>query len=211
MAKNTLKMPNLLSSEEIAEREDAAKRAKFEARLVDCRKNANFPRRHIVGLGAIQEVSEWRSAADLAMATIGDGDSLLLCGKRGTGKTQIAVWCGKELIERDAASVRYLKASQLFRETRESMHDGKESRYIDALVKLGLLIVDEAHVRVDSDYEDRTLTEIVDRRYDDIKPTILITNQSKVEASKSFGPSIVSRYTESGRAIECNWKSFRVG
>ncbi len=194
-------------AEKLQAENDEAKRKSLCMSLMT---RADFPKRHLAAMGSLENVPAWAKAREDAWSVVSRGDSLLLCGKRGTGKTQIAIACGVRLIEESSKSVIYLKASQLFREAVEAMHDNRQSQYISGLCRIGLLIVDEAHVCVGSAYEDRTMTEIVDRRYDATLPTILITNQDKKEAAESLGPSIVSRYTESGMAIDCNWQSFRV-
>lgn len=206
---NTLKMPTLRSDEEVkkAEREKAERER--ESRKAGYRKNTDFPLRHVESMAETNGCDAWNEAAAKAWDAIDRGDSVLLAGNRGTGKTQMAVWCGQQMIERRAKSAQYIKAGHLFRKAIEAMHENRQTRYIESLVKLGLLIIDETHVRGYSDYEDRLLTDIVDLRYDNKRPTVLITNQTKEQAAKTFGPSIVSRYTESGQVIECNWKSFR--
>lgn len=139
------------------------------------------------------------------------GGLVVLLGPRGTGKTQLAV-CAVAHVCRDGHPSRYLKAMDLFREIRACFRkDGpNEVDVVNALCKLGLLVIDEAHERSDSDWENRTLTNIIDRRYDAVKPTILVSNMARDAFGQAVGTSIVSRIHECGRVIECNWKSFRV-
>jgi DNA replication protein DnaC len=203
-------MPNLLSDEErdkrAAEYDKRLAQKRREQAIEHCRANSGLPQRHMVA--HIDDDGPWSAASNAAWEAVQAGNSVLLLGPRGTGKTQIATLCGIRMAS-NARSVRYLKASDLFRQCREAMHDKGESDQISRFIRVSLLIVDEAHVRVDSDFEDRILTEIVDSRYDAYRPTILITNQSKERAAKSLGPSIVSRFHESGMVLECNWDSFR--
>lgn len=210
VGESTPKTPNSLSDKERDRRAEEydkqlAKKRREQA-IEHCRANSGLPQRHLDA--QLEDDGPWAGARDAAWEAIRAGDSVLLLGPRGTGKTQIATSCGIRMAS-NARSVRYLKASDLFRQCREAMHENRESEQVSRLKRLGLLIVDEAHVRVDSDYEDRVLTEIVDSRYDACKPTILITNQSKERAAKSLGPSIVSRFHETGLVLECNWDSFR--
>lgn len=169
---------------------------------------SGLPERHTSSYGDQQPGTQWADACQKAINCIRRGNSVLLAGPRGRGKTQIAVACAFDAADR-LRTVRYLKAMQLFRECRQAMKDNCEVQVVDQFCRYGLLIVDEAHVRGETDYEDRTLTEIVDRRYDDMKPTMFITNENKVESAKSLGASIVSRFQESGIVIECDWQSYR--
>ena len=72
-----------------------------------------------------------------------------------------------------------------------------------------LLIIDELQEAKGSDFEDRTLTAIIDGRYDRAVDTIIITNLTTDAMGEALGPSIVSRMRECGGGIECDWPSFR--
>jgi len=54
------------------------------------------------------------------------------------------------------------------------------------------------------------LFELLNRRYNDLKDTILIANKSKAEFQDYIGPSLASRMNETGGIVECNWPSFRI-
>ena len=197
---------NSRSEQRIAEYERRQAELQQRDRVARCIDQSGLPARHVDTAELTGD--EWIKARHAASAAIGCGDGVLLWGKRGTGKTQIATECGRDFTEQ-GRSVCYLKAGEMFRLCREAMQANRESLQVSRYKRVALLIVDEAHVRVDTDYEDRILMEIVDARYDACKPTILITNQNKADAAKSLGPSIVSRFYESGVVVECNWQSYR--
>ncbi len=139
-----------------------------------------------------------------------DGALIVLLGSRGTGKTQLAVGL---LADVCAAGnrVRYLKAMDLFREIRNCYRkDGpSEVETVDKLCKCGALVIDEAQERSDSEWENRTLTNIIDRRYDGMKTTILVSNMTRQAFGEAVGPSVVSRMHERGEVVVCDWDSFR--
>lgn len=139
-----------------------------------------------------------------------EGGLVVLLGKRGTGKTQLAVCLLAEAC-RAGKTGRYLKALDLFREIRNCYRkDGpSELETVDKLCGLGCLVLDEAHERSDSEWENRTLTNIIDRRYDAVRSTVLVSNMDKAGFAESVGPSIVSRIHECGRTKVCDWASFR--
>lgn len=151
---------------------------------------------------------EFMTAESEAIEAVQNRQCVMLCGPRGPGKTQIATCVGVDCAER-GVSVHYTDAADLFMHCREGMHEGKESERLKRYENYGLLIIDECHVRGESDYEDRLITRILNNRYNNLKPTMLITNQKRSEAAKSLGSSVVSRLHESGVVIECNWRSFR--
>ena len=192
-----------------AEARDAARERDRKARRTqDIIGDSVLPARHLEALDSAEQSGPWADALAKAWASVDKGNGVLLAGSRGRGKTQIAAACGVRMAE-GLKPVRYVNASQLYRDCREGMHQGNETKVLNRLRSVALLIIDECHVRGETDYEDRTLTELVNDRYGAMKPTILITNQNKAEASKSLGASIVSRLHESGLVIETNWKSFR--
>lgn len=72
-----------------------------------------------------------------------------------------------------------------------------------------LVIIDEIHDCEDQKMKDRVLTDFLDRRYANMVDTILISNQTPEEFQNTIGDSILSRLTEYGAILACNWESFR--
>lgn len=72
---------------------------------------------------------------------------------------------------------------------------------MDRLTAYDLLVIDECHQRGETAFEQNTLTNLLDRRYDARKCTILIANQSKAEFSESMGDSVVSPNLRGGRDL----------
>lgn len=179
-----------------------------------------FGERHVCA-DLSRTTEAFRDKGNRAFAALQQGDLVLLTGGRGVGKTQIATtiaerwwrdWRGHDDIRRAMAGpVRYYTAAAMFRYLRDAMRDGGESAAFRALEGVGLLVIDEVQVRKESEWEDRTLTEIIDARYRAMLPTMLITNLSDAEAARSLGASVASRMEEIGVVVECNWPSFRAG
>jgi DNA replication protein DnaC len=151
------------------------------------------------------------------------GRIVALLGPRGTGKTQAAQNAiGATLNTIHGfdgrlfkATPRYTSAAKIFRAIRDAQKRGRdddglnEAQTVASFVNPPILVIDEAHERGETDFENRTLNEIIDDRYAARRTTILISNLSRAEFAKSIGPSIVSRIHECGETIECNWPSFR--
>lgn len=151
--------------------------------------------------------------------SIGTGAIVVLYGQRGTGKTQMAVDVSAEIL-RDRLTLSkpeskwpmYALISDIFRDIRNSFRKDSlvsEMEVIAKYHKAKLLIIDEAQERSETEFEDRTLTLIVDKRYSSMLDTIIISNLQVSELAKSLGSSIVSRVHEKGLTIHCNWPSFR--
>jgi DNA replication protein DnaC len=151
----------------------------------------------------------WLKAFEKAKDVIKNNGILILHGTRGPGKTRMAAELALY-----ACESRYRTAMRFFLEIRatfKSSSETTEMEIIDAMVGTNLLIIDELQERGDTAFEDRLLTHVIDARYAENKPTLLIANLSKQGLSESLGASVVDRYRENGAAIEFTWPSFRPG
>lgn len=160
--------------------------------------------------------------AKFTNALQGKGAIVALVGPRGTGKTYIASQFVIDRLWSERGTARctwshYAKLTTLvgrlkaFYGDMGTIETEKLEQYRTFLTKiLDLLIIDEIHeVAEDSKHKDRILTDLLDTRYAAKKDTILISNQSAEEFSRTTSPSIISRLNEHGGIIPCAWKSFR--
>ena len=164
---------------------------------------------------------------------------IALLGSRGTGKTQMAValirFMARHKVE---ASVKpahklerwaweyhcekkplvtgfalYSNTMDFFlrlRESYQSESQEHEDKVLAEYIRPSLLILDEAHDRRGSDWENQMFTYLIDRRYQlASKQTIFIANQNKKDFEDNIGCSIADRLQECGGIVQCNWNSFR--
>lgn len=133
-----------------------------------------------------------------------------LVGRFGTGKTVMAARLIRDVCEA-GENGQYTTAPKVFRALQSTFRDEGESEQaiINRLIQPALLVIDEAHERAHTDYEDRRLREIIDARYGRQRDTLLITNMSAQEFAASIGGAAVDRMRQCGGIIECNWSSFR--
>lgn len=157
-------------------------------------------------LAASPTGEQWLAAARRAQEKINTGGIVLLCGQRGNGKTRLAA----EFAIRNGSS-RYRTAMRFFLEIRAtfSNRDVSELDIIDDLAKTDLLVIDEMQERSESDWENRLLTHLIDARYAENRPTILIANMSKRELASSLNTSVIDRIRGNGVTVEFNWDSYR--
>lgn len=159
----------------------------------------------------LPEVGAWREAYDGLKAKIGTGFLYVVMGNRGTGKTQLGTaLIGATCYKKNKVGM-YVKAIDIFIALREAYRkDGDaESKVINRFVYPDLLVIDAMEERGETAFEDRLLNHIIDKRYDNLDDTLLITNQTPEAFTASAGPSIVSRIHETGDKIVCDWTSFR--
>lgn len=165
-----------------------------------------FPARHVAKLGCLHGPGLIKANEISPMLK---GTTTVLCGDRGPGKTQMA--CHWAL---NYDRPRYFKAHDLIRAIRGEFSDDDERRkrsvvaMKDALF-VDFLVIDEFAELAGSDYDRRTLTNIIDHRYDDMKTTVLITNAKPEKLADEMGRSIFSRCSEAGGVVHCDWKSYR--
>lgn len=172
---------------------------------------ANLPRRHTERSEAEPRGEKWAKARDLVLGRLGSGFLIGLLGPRGTGKTQIAVEAslGSAIAGRDPL---YVKAMDIFYWLRRARVKDSPLADFDLLADFmspRLLVIDELGERGETDWEDRTLVYLIDKRYDAMHDTLLIANMTESAFRESLGPSIADRLRECGGYIPCDWQSFR--
>lgn len=173
---------------------------------------ANLPKRHMrVSDGGHNCVKEWMDALEGTVNALGGGSAVVLIGKRGTGKTQIAVEAARRRINIGRSAL-YILVMDVFMAIKGAYRAGNETaedKILARFVAPSLLIIDEITQRGETDWENRMLTHILDHRYLAEKDTILIGNLKAEDLKANIGASVVSRLNETGGIIECNWQSFR--
>jgi DNA replication protein DnaC len=135
--------------------------------------------------------------------------TLAIIGNRGTGKTQLAAEIIKDIAP-DTAT--YMTAAELFMRIRATFDKRTTETEIDIARELSrtpLLVIDELQERGESAWENRLLTEIMDKRYANERPTILISNLTAGELTASLGDSIADRMRQGGGIIEITGASHR--
>lgn len=71
------------------------------------------------------------------------------------------------------------------------------------------MAIDEIGVQYDTDGEKTLIFEVIDRRYREMMPTILLTNQSKTGLKDFLGERAFDRLTENAKWIVFDWPSYR--
>lgn len=137
------------------------------------------------------------------------GAGLILSGMPGTGKSHLAAAALQSNISRD---VRYLTCMDLIRAVRDTWRrdsDRSETQVLAHLERLDLLVIDEVGVQYGTDGEQTILFDVLDRRYREVRPTILLTNQDKDGFKKFIGERTYDRLAETCRWVPFEWASYR--
>lgn len=141
-----------------------------------------------------------------------DGTSLILCGGVGTGKTHLAIGIGRRVLEmqKSVLFVSVMNAVRAVKETYNRNSDESETEVLASFIRPSLLILDEVGAQFGSDTEKLILFEIINGRYERMRPTIVVSNLAKESLGTFLGERVVDRLRENGgRLVVFDWASYR--
>lgn len=167
---------------------------------------------------------KWFAALEEAIEAVEKRGIVAFLGGRGPGKTQMAaevarkgkwpndakVWNGHHSVAGKTAL--YRRAMDVFLELRDAAQNNSgtsEKKVLDKLEAVGLLVIDEFQERGGTEWENRIICNLLDKRYSAERPTILIANYTREEMAGALSPSVKDRIRENGKAIIFDWESFR--
>jgi DNA replication protein DnaC len=152
--------------------------------------------------------------------------SLILFGNRGTGKTMLACCIAMQVV-RNGFSAKYTSVLKISGEIKGTFSkDSPESQFdiISKYASYDLLVLDEIGVgQKNSDWELGVLFEIINSRYENLLPTVVISNISEnlspnenpnevidQHLTKHLGPRVVDRLLENeGGRMYFDWDTYR--
>ncbi|WP_277592959.1 ATP-binding protein [Pseudomonas chlororaphis] len=146
------------------------------------------------------------------------GRALMLMGEIGTGKTHLACAILQHVVRQNGRTGLIVTAESITQAVTDSFRNNAGPSKSDLLAELAavdLLVIDEVGMHTAKPGKDFTpglLHEAIDRRYQLIKPTILISNQKPESLQDFIGPRAADRLRENGGLLApFTWKSARSG
>ena len=134
---------------------------------------------------------------------------LIMVGPLGVGKNHLCAAITHEVTKKFK---RVLKTTvrKLDRAFKESWKKEGEKAVLASFMVPDILIIDEVGFQRETKDELLHVGEVVSDRYDDMKPTILVSNAKVVEIPELIGGPAYDRFKEGGTIIALNGESYRV-
>ncbi|HPP95274.1 MAG TPA: ATP-binding protein [Spirochaetota bacterium] len=141
---------------------------------------------------------------------------LYLWGNPGTGKTLLSSIILTELVLHHAVKGKFIKISRnFFNLLRSTFIEGSERYGQSGLIEkelatVDILVIDDFGVQRDSPWEQETLYNLIDARYEGEKFTIITSNNNPEKSLKELSEGrILSRIREMCRIMELSGEDFR--
>lgn len=145
----------------------------------------------------------------LARAASGDPGALAINGPVGTGKTALACALVRAAAERGVFA-RYSRTFDLRDRTRAAWDgEGSEAGALSWFTEPRILVVDEIGLGVTSAADAERLHAMLDRRYMDAKPTVVVTNLDSDGVRAALGERAHDRLRDGSTVITVNGDSRR--
>lgn len=140
------------------------------------------------------------------------GRCLMLLGNVGTGKTHLAAALASELVQQGLLAV-YRNLSGLMQFIKSGFEQGagyNEAQAYKSLIEPHLLIIDEVGATKPTEFEMAALFNVINGRYEQQKPTVVISNLMSEELGRVIGDRSADRLREGGGiCVLFNWESER--
>lgn len=198
-----------------AQQKAQAARQRIEAMLEDAAVPARFVGRTFDNFNA--GTDKQRAALQITQAFADNfenhlkrGTGLILSGLPGTGKSHLAAAVLQAIMPTHCGL--YTTCMSVIRAVRGTWRkdsDKSEAQVLHILGTAPLLVLDEIGVQYGTDGEQTILFDVLDRRYRDMMPTVLLTNQDKDGFKQFIGERSFDRLTESCRWVAFDWASYR--
>lgn len=140
------------------------------------------------------------------------GTCLILSGKVGTGKTHLACAVANAVIAQGHSAL-FATVTDALRSIKQSYgRDAavSETDAINALVEPRLLVLDEVGMDYGTEHSKTMLFDLMNKRYENMRPSIILTNLDAAALREYFGDRIMDRLREGGgKLVTFTWSSHR--
>ena len=142
-----------------------------------------------------------------------DGRCLMLMGKPGCGKTHLGAAIALYLCRETKYTAVYRTLPGLIsdiRSTYDRSEEFSEADIMRTITRCSLLVLDEIGATKTSEFELALLFNVINARYEDKLPTVIISNLPPAELKTAIGDRCVDRLREGGGiVVGFDWESKR--
>jgi len=136
------------------------------------------------------------AAKTLARGNLSWGNSLVLAGPTGVGKTHLALACAWEWFD-DGFSVIFARVDDLLDQLRRGYKDDTYHERLCELQRCSLLVLDDLDTEHTTNWAGERIDRIVDWRYVNRAPLVVTTNARR----EDLAPRVASRLGDCQRSI----------
>lgn len=143
----------------------------------------------------------------------GSKSNLIIFGTPGSGKTHLSSAIIRNVIHRSKLSARYVTSSYIAQTIMNSWNitDQSEEQWINFFADFDLLVIDEYGLHDRHTTRLELIHKVLYRRYDLLKPTIIISNFTLKDLEQDLGVRLWSRLHENQLlSAACYWADYRM-
>jgi DNA replication protein DnaC len=125
--------------------------------------------------------------------------SLVLHGQAGRGKSTVMFLLVRQAIQKyGIGCIRWIKSKNLDDQMVADFNNYSDTSFcIAKFAESDILFLDDLGIERSGERTERDYYDLIDKRWEDMKPTIITTNLSPKEIETKFGPRIYSRLKDS--------------
>ena len=176
------------------------------------------PKRLMVNRDTLKKDNDWGRAAASLKKLIGTGAILVLRGKPGTGKTQLAVELMIHGIMEKDLPARFETFSRIQMNIKKAFNEKTgENGVIKKLLSYDILTIDEFDwipsnkENATDDYWQQIIYHVINERYNNMQDTILTSNKTAEAFAATTLVQIKSRIAETGGMVSTDdWIDWRM-
>jgi DNA replication protein DnaC len=210
-----------IEMEEDAEKNEEGERTRERERWAETLKTAGIPRRFweesfdtYIPEDEKQQAAKGACVQYSKAVAERKAGALFLCGTVGTGKSHLGCSILLSLMgQGDGFRGRYVSVMRMIREIRATYSrdaEKNEQDIIDYFTDLHLLVLDEVGVQLGTQAEKLLLFEVINGRYENERPTVLVSNLNVNGIGEYLGERSIDRLRENGGSVVAfTWPSYR--
>jgi len=150
----------------------------------------------------------WSKKFEALKLKLGGGFVTAFVGECGTGKSQMAVSLAKVCLHQSKPAL-HVEAMELCGSVKDTFNSDESAKQVMfRFIRPALLLIDEVN-RSLSPFDIGLIQRVVSRRYDSLRDTILISNETPEGFTELVGPRVISRINDTGEVHTFTWPSFR--